>query len=246
MKLFNVLILVLAAHGAVMAMQREPAIPQDANGYQYRDENTVEDKRRIAILPYGSLVNQAASTGAGVRIAATTSQFQWLPNARQNLAGHEGAPYRGQQTGYDLSNIFYMKKLMPARQKDRNEEIIPNTDRWVIRIEAEPQKLPIDVAQRIARWADSQGYSAVIWAPFGEQRVLPVQVQTMQQQPQAPQSARDQQLHHENYVYYQRGDLPILLTAPHGGEVHIQGVPNQNRNRSSHWSNNTNVLDVAR
>jgi hypothetical protein len=181
----------------------------DANGYRYRDENTIQDKRKIAILSYGSLVNQPANLTTGARLEATafqptdiqlpvslmressnntpqrritavvdrdgdlkrvwaaTSRFQFMPNARNNLAAREGARLQSQDAGYDLANIFYMKKLVPGRMRDSNEEIVPGVDGWVIRTAANNrQQLPVEVQQNVARWANAQGYSAVIWASF--------------------------------------------------------------------------------
>lgn len=177
---------------------------QDANGYRYRNEQTVQDKRKIAILSYGSLVNQPENRHTGARIEtfgfhpttitlpvsitrfsqthrltavidsngypkrvyAAQSKFQFLPNARNNVAAREGSSYRGQDRGYDLKYMFYMKKLAPGAHKDNNEEIISGTN-WVILIpENARQRLSNTIAQSIAQWADSQNYSAVIWASF--------------------------------------------------------------------------------
>lgn len=177
---------------------------QDANGYRYRNEQTVQDKRKIAILAYGSLVNQCANrhTGALVetfgfhptsitlpvsithlaqtnrftavidhegypkRVYAAQSKFQFLPNARNNVAAREGSRYRGQERGYDLKYMFYMKKLTPGTTKDRNEENIGESN-WVILVPKNTrQRLSNNNAQSIAQWADSQNYTAVIWASF--------------------------------------------------------------------------------
>ena len=177
----------------------------DANGYRYRDENTVQDKRKIAILSYGSLVKQPQNLQTNARLQASafvptdiklpvslmrqsqgpritavvdrdgdlkrvwvaTSNFQFLPNARNNVAAREGSRLQSQDAGYDLVNIFYMKKLAPGRMRDNNEEIVPGVDGWVIRTAANNrQQLPVEVQQNVARWADANGYSAVIWASF--------------------------------------------------------------------------------
>lgn len=178
---------------------------QDANGYRYRDEATIRDKRAIAVLSYGSLVNQPDNRHTGARIEtngfhpttmtlpvsitrlsgqthrftavidsngypkrvyAAQSKFQFLPNARNNVAAREGSTYRGQDSGYDLKYIFYMKKLAPSATKDRNEESIAGTH-WVILIpENARQKLSNAIAQSIVQWADSKNYTAVIWASF--------------------------------------------------------------------------------
>ena len=145
------------------SMERLSQPHTDAQGYHYKDENSIQDKRKIAILSYGSLVNQATNRRTGVKLEATPfiltpvqlpvslsrisqdnrltavidrqgelkrvyaaqSKFQWLPNARHNLAAREGASYRGQTDGYRLNSIFYMKKLLPGRAKDDNEDAFP-------------------------------------------------------------------------------------------------------------------------
>ena len=313
------LLLLLFVIGSFSAMEPDRRAI-DANGYKYRDENTVQDKRKIAILSYGSLVKQNtnAQTGAqlhaspfastnvtlpvalmrqsqGNRITAVidragdpkkvwaaASGFTFLPNARNNLAAREGAPYRGQDTGYDLTNIFYMKKLAAGRMKDNNEEMIPGVPGWVIRTENnERQKLPVEVTQNLARWADTNGYSAIIWASFApnissravviqkllennellrntqeyvrnlpdgaqtefERAILvgapalqnmggpvqrPAPILPPAQAPAAQMPAQvpvDHERHHEKFTYYQRGDLPILVTAPHGGVQEIPDIP---------------------
>lgn len=190
---------------SISSAMEAPRVQRDANGYRYRDENTAQDKRKIAILSYGSLVKQNTNNQTGAkleasafapttiqlpvsigrqsqgnrmtavidkygdlkRVWAATSDFQFLPNARTNLAAREGSPYRGQDTGYDLTNIFYLKKLLPDRMKDANEELVLNTNRWAIRTEAnERQRIPTATAQALAQWADTNGYSAIIWASF--------------------------------------------------------------------------------
>ncbi len=300
---------------SIQAMEPAGPAPVDANGYRYRDENTTQDKRKIAVLSYGSLVNQVANRQTGARLEATpfkptdtmlpvslmrlssgnritavidrqgdpkrawaaTSQFQWLPNARNNLAAREGSPYRGPEAGYDLNNIFYMKKLLPGRIKDNNEAAVPGTN-WVIRIESnERQQLPVEAAQQLVRWADANGYSAIIWASFppnissravviqkllGNDELLRNTQDYVRQLPDGPQTpferaimAGDQALRnfgsqapaaapapapaqqpaqqvdterrYENFSYYQRGDLPILLSAPHGGVKRIPDIPNR-------------------
>lgn len=312
------LLLLLPIISSMHAMEL-PVPRVDANGYQYKDESTIQDKRKIAILSYGSLVRQDTNrqTGAKLeaspfnptsiqlpisltrlsqgnritavidrdgdlkRVWAATSRFQYLPNARNNLAAREGANYRNQASGYDLTNIFYMKKLLPGREKESNEETISGSQRWVIRSQAnERQRLPLAKAQNLARWADEQGYTAIIWASFPPSndlsshadvirkllgnsellsntqdyvRNLPDGAQSpferailagaqalrsFSSQPQPAISAgiqaaprpqaqgvpQDRSRHYEQYSYYQRGDLPILLLAPHGGTQEI-GVP---------------------
>jgi hypothetical protein len=103
------------------------------------------------------------------RVWVATSQFSFLPNACNNLAAREGSRYLGQHKGYDLTNTFYMKKLLHNQTKNRNEKIIPSTS-WVIRLPKHKHQrsleLPEDSAHNVATWADSKGYTAVIWASF--------------------------------------------------------------------------------
>lgn len=202
---------VIASVGSLlMSMQLVASLAQpyvDANGYRYKNEDTIQRKRKIAILSYGSLVRQKEnrqthavleampfsattihlpvslsrqsqgprltavidSKGDPKRVWAATSRFHFLPNARNNLAAREGSRYIGQNTGYDLTNIFYMKKLLSHQTKDSNEKMIPSTN-WAIRLpnntHQQRQELPDNIALDIASWADSKGYTAVIWASF--------------------------------------------------------------------------------
>ena len=172
-----------------------------------KNENTVQSKKKIAILSYGSLVRQKKnnqtqavleatpfsataihlpvslsrqsqgprltavidSKGDPKRVWAATSHFHFLPNARNNLAAREGSRYMGERKGYDVTNIFYMKKLLLHQTKDSNEKMIPSTN-WAIRLPSntnqQRQELPDDVVRDIAAWADRSGYTAVIWASF--------------------------------------------------------------------------------
>ncbi len=208
---------------------------QDANGYRYRNEQPVQDKRKIAVLSYGSLVNQCANrhTGACIetygfqptsltlpvsithlsqthrftavidnngypkRVYAAQSKFQFLPNARNNLAAREGSSYSGQKRGYDLSCMFYMKKLTPGADKDSNEEFIPGSQ-WVILVPKNPrQRLSNPIALSIADWADSQNYTAVIWASF------PPNIES--------QKAAAAKILQDNDLYYNTKDYIIKL-----------------------------------
>jgi|GEM_PF-1522709 len=45
--------------------------------------------------------------------------------------------------------------------------------------------------------------------------------------PAAPAIPTDRDQHYEKFSYYQRGDLPIILTAPHGGEKRIPSIPDR-------------------
>lgn len=179
-----------------------------ANEPYYENEINKRDIRNIAILAYGSLVNQDTNATTGKKLHASrfrrsdvalpvnlsrlssagqsaeratrvidnngtnvevwyaTSDYHWLPNARQNLAAREGAPLEG--TKYKLDNIFYMKKLLHGTQADRNERAISDVSgNWVIRTDGSAaQQLSNDKAKEIAQWANGKGFGAVIWASF--------------------------------------------------------------------------------
>lgn len=180
-------------------------------GYRYTDERNITSKRKIAILAYGSLVNQPRNIDTGAVLQASafapaegitlpvsmsrissegkptrrmtlvldnqgeprnvyfaTSNFTYLPNARNNLAAREGALYNEQKRAYNLTNIFYMKKIQAGGGRDSDESPVPGTSDWVI-LKAAPnprQKLSAETEKALARWADNHGYSAIIWASF--------------------------------------------------------------------------------
>ncbi len=120
------------------------------DGYKYRNEIEVQDKRKIIVLAYGSLVNQKENQRTGnalragqfyktpleaptdfTRISSSgtqqrrvtividnqsqqgkplwgaISEFEFLPNARNNLAAREGSGQQAnKQDGYILAQIF--------------------------------------------------------------------------------------------------------------------------------------------
>ena len=198
------LYLILLITGSISQAMELPSHQIDANGYRYRDESSIQDARKIAILSYGSLVNQRENQQTGARLEirgnfqptsislpvslsrrsngpritavidregepkrvwAAISVFGYLPNARNNVAAREGAQLRSQEQGYDLSNVSYMKRLMPGRNRDNNEEAIAGTN-WAIRTEDARKKLPANIAKSIVDWAENNGFSAVIWASY--------------------------------------------------------------------------------
>ncbi|HEV2917319.1 MAG TPA: hypothetical protein VGW78_06275 [Candidatus Babeliales bacterium] len=107
--------------------------------------------------------------GEPKRVWAATSKFTFLPNARNNVAAREGSPFKGHRKGYDLSNIFYIKKLLPGQKKDHNEAYITGSS-WVIRLpvnmQQENQFLDDNTVHDIIQWAEQYSYSAVLWASF--------------------------------------------------------------------------------
>ncbi len=273
---------------------------RDANGYRYENESRIADRRKIAIMAYGSLVHQPVNQATGARLLLKAafkpteiqlpvsllresssgrltavldpkgepkrvwlaeSPFTFLPNARCNLAAREGCMKKfsdnGQISGYDLTAISYMKRLLPGKQKDENEAPLTGAPGWVGRIEQDAAQMPQEAAKALALLAEQQGYLAVVWAAF------PPNVNSRQQAvnrlcedadlllntqayirnlPDGAQSSferavlagrdalrmllqnEDRERQYKNFTYYQSGDLPVILTAPHGGRKSI-GVP---------------------
>jgi hypothetical protein len=205
---------------AYEASINQPAIPPTTTGdawkkptkegYRYRDENQIRDKRKIVVFAYGSLINQKKSpsnknklkagpfveTNIKVPVSlkrissantenrratliidneskdtrnlwAAFSKFAYLPNARNNLAAREGTAYNNQQEGYNLRNIFYMKKLLSGQTSDVNEIPLQNvTGNWVVRGGLEIL-LPSDlILRQMAEYANKNGADAAIWAAF--------------------------------------------------------------------------------
>ena len=68
-----------------------PQPHRDANGYRYRDENTVQDKRKIAILSYGSLVKQNANNQTGAKIGSNGICTNCHSIARKHWAAYRKA-----------------------------------------------------------------------------------------------------------------------------------------------------------
>lgn len=189
-----------AFNSLLYAMEREESYPQV-------DESSISDVRRIAILGYGSLINdprelkiiapftqtnfefpvslsRESSQGTPKRritavidnqsqfrkpVWYAESEYKFLPNARNNLALREGVKFDPSSNKRHLANIFYLKKLLQNRRPDSNESKIGETD-WVVRNLAygnnDRQQLPVDVLKTIINWADSKGFSAIIWASF--------------------------------------------------------------------------------
>jgi hypothetical protein len=156
------------------------------------------DTRNVAVLAYGSLINQPTGatgktlhasrfqdTGFGfpvelkrisskntdkervtrvidrssqdlVPVWYATSELNSLPDARKDLAQREGS-------GDDLTNIYYMKTLLPGKRPDSNEEHIKGT--WYARNNAK-NILSQESLGQIADWAGDNGFNAIIWASF--------------------------------------------------------------------------------
>lgn len=167
--------------------------------------NCASHTRSIAVLAYGSLINEPSRGGHTLdiktpfaaadltlpismrrhsqkeskeneRITAiidksqghpkalyfATMNFSQLKAARENLSWREGSEGK-------LTNIFYIKKNLPDLA---TENSIPGTADWFIR---KPQgqgefmkdvQLSDEEAKKIADWASSKGYDAVIWCSY--------------------------------------------------------------------------------
>ena len=208
------LFIVLSILGLQVQAAEQQTITYAGDPFKYKKEETVRDMRKIAVLAYGSLINdpapsdgrpklkissQFASTGIKVPIAlsrhsskgkdnervtavidnsigtekelySATSWTQFLPNARNNLAGREGINLKDGK--YDLKTSYYLKKLLPGKQKEADESFIPGTNnQWVRRSsDSAPDlrraALKDAKAKEIADWADRKDYTAAIWASF--------------------------------------------------------------------------------
>lgn len=92
------------------------------------------------------------------------SKFNSLSNARNNLAAREGAPFKGIHKGYDLTNIFYIKKLLPYEHKKSYEEFVDEFSQWVtLKPHNKQQQLTDAVLKKMVLFAQENGAQAAIW-----------------------------------------------------------------------------------
>jgi len=106
--------------------------------------------------------------GVPISIWHTTSQYNLLPDARENLRIREGST---------LSNIFYIKTLLPTKTPDSHEKVIldehgnriknNNGNDWYI-LESGLNQLSRTHVIALAKWASAQGYDAVLWTGLGK------------------------------------------------------------------------------
>ena len=88
-----------------------------------------------------------------------------MENARNNLAAREGSPYKGSIKGYDLTHIFYIKKLSPFERKKSYEVFIDEFPNWVmLKNYNNHQQLPIHLIKEFVHYTIDNGADAVIWA----------------------------------------------------------------------------------
>jgi hypothetical protein len=128
------------------------------------------NNRRVTVV----IDNESDETG---NLWAAFSKFQFLPNARNNLAAREGAPLKNTESpldGYDLSNIFYIKKLLSQQTKDPNEQEIQGMPGWVVRVGVQDkrQELPQPLLKEMAQFAERNGADAAIWASFPSNKTV--------------------------------------------------------------------------
>lgn len=92
------------------------------------------------------------------------SDFSLLSNARNNVAAREGAPLLSPKHGYDLSNIFYIKKLSSNRNKNLQEEYIPEFPNWVtLRPSLQHQQLSSALLHDIIKLLEEHNADAAVW-----------------------------------------------------------------------------------
>ena len=93
------------------------------------------------------------------------SNFTTLNNARNNLAAREGSPYRGATKGYDLTNMFYIRRLSRLYPKKVSEETIEGTHEWVVLKPTKMhQRLDNKILKKMINYIKSNKAQAVIWA----------------------------------------------------------------------------------
>lgn len=93
-----------------------------------------------------------------------TSDFSLLSNARNNLAAREGAPFINKKQGYDLSSIFYIRKVSNASKKKTHEESIVGFPGWVmLRPPLSHQQLTPVVLYDIVKLLQEHHGDAAIW-----------------------------------------------------------------------------------
>lgn len=126
---------------------------------------------------------------------------QSLPDARKNLARVSGVS--------NLNNIPYLTRLYGRAIE--NEHKIGFED-WVIRLNDGNNLLPIaqETAMQLAQWASSNDFDAIIWATHSS---VPAH------------TSPEEGLQYANLTYYQRGNIPVVLSAPHGGQNHPSNIP---------------------
>lgn len=93
-----------------------------------------------------------------------TSDFSYVPNARNNLAAREGAPLLNQKTGFDVSNIFYIKKVNKKYQVKKQEKKVPKFPEWVtLQPTHEHQQLSQDILQEMVTVLNNNNAEAALW-----------------------------------------------------------------------------------
>lgn len=91
------------------------------------------------------------------------SDFSYLENARNNLAAREGAPLLSEKKGYDLSYVFYIKKVAHSYKLKKREKRITGHSQWVTFYTSKNQQLPTSILQKIIDILESQQAVAGVW-----------------------------------------------------------------------------------
>lgn len=93
------------------------------------------------------------------------SKFNSIKNARNNLAAREGSPLISAHVGYDLSSIFYIRKISDWDPKNSNEEYIENYPEWVVlKGKHKHQNLNPKILQQMIEYALANNAQAILWA----------------------------------------------------------------------------------
>lgn len=91
------------------------------------------------------------------------SKMNSLFEARNNLAAREGAPFLAEKNGYDLTHIYYVKKIDAAYKKAANERFIPGYKHWVAMRAPQRQQLSLQQLQQLVAFTIKQKADAAIW-----------------------------------------------------------------------------------
>ncbi len=93
-----------------------------------------------------------------------TSKMSSLSEARNNLAAREGAPLNKITQEYEVTHIFYIKKVDNAYKKGNNEKWIPGFKNWVaLRAVNRRQQLSIQQLQQLVTFTIKQNADAAVW-----------------------------------------------------------------------------------
>lgn len=93
------------------------------------------------------------------------SSYTSLSEALNNLAAREGAPFINNTNNYDLSHMFYIKKVTPFYRKKRAEIYIKGAKNWITcKAQNINQQLSNNQLLTIVKFIEKNNAQAAIWA----------------------------------------------------------------------------------